>query len=159
MNAKEWHCPDIHWSEYANQPVLVRLSFNILFYQMWLLNNTIQVNVWLHSRRLKSIQQDFHIVALETYPAQKRIIPWPIWAPLMASLAVPKPSSLQTTLAAVISHMWSHTVPHFPSRSTSTRPSPRRGPAFRRTSGWEDRKGSSILGPTGYIIHNIIVYP
>lgn len=61
------------------------------------------------------------------------ILPWPIKAPCRASLAVPKPSSLHTTLAAVLSHMWSTTVPHFPFRSTSTRPSPSLGPALRRT--------------------------
>lgn len=55
-------------------------------------------------------------------------------APRGASLAEPKPSSLHTTLAAVRSHRWSHTVPHLPSRSTSTRPSPSRAPAFRRTA-------------------------
>lgn len=55
-------------------------------------------------------------------------------APRRASLAEPKPSSLHTTLAAVRSHRRSHTVPHLPSRSTSTRPSPNRGPAFRRTA-------------------------
>lgn len=59
--------------------------------------------------------------------------PWPIKAPCRASLAEPKPSSLHTTLAAGLSHMWSTMVPHFPSRSTSTRPSPSLGPAFRRT--------------------------
>lgn len=63
----------------------------------------------------------------------KCVLPWPKCAPLRASLAVPKPSSLHTTLAAVRSHRWSQTVPHFPSFSTSTRPSPSLGPAFRRT--------------------------
>lgn len=56
-------------------------------------------------------------------------------APCKASLADPKPSSLQTTLAAGLSHRWSTMVPHLPSRRTSTRPSPSLGPAFSRT-GW-----------------------
>lgn len=59
--------------------------------------------------------------------------PWPMKAPCKASFAVPKPSSLHTTLAAVLSHMWSTIVPHLPSRSTSTRPSPSLGPAFNLT--------------------------
>lgn len=67
------------------------------------------------------------------------ILPCPSWAWVSASLAVPKPSSLQTTLAAGKSHRWSHMVPHLPSFSTSTRPSPRRGPAFRRTTGWKKK--------------------
>lgn len=67
-------------------------------------------------------------------------LPCPSWALVRASLAVPKPSSLQTTLAAGTSHRWSHTVPHLPSRSNSTRPSPRRGPAFSRTTGCVEKK-------------------
>lgn len=63
------------------------------------------------------------------------VLPCPSWALVRASLAVPKPSSLHTTLAAFMSHRWSHMVPHFPSLSTSTRPSPSRGPAFRRATG------------------------
>lgn len=77
------------------------------------------------SQKLQSAE--FHVgVAL--------VLPCPSWALVRASLAVPKPSSLHTTLAAFMSHRWSHMVPHFPSLSTSTRPSPSRGPAFRRTT-------------------------
>lgn len=61
-------------------------------------------------------------------------------APCKASLAVPKPSSRQTTLAAGLSHRWSTMVPHLPSRRTSTRPSPSLGPAFSRT-GWTRQPG------------------
>ncbi len=75
------------------------------------------------------------------------ISPCPSWALVRASLAVPKPSSLQTTLAAAMSQRWSHTVPHFPSLSTSTRPSPSRGPAFRRTTSWKE-KGREIRRET-----------
>jgi len=63
-----------------------------------------------------------------------------MYAPERASLAEPKPSSLHTTLAEIRSHRWSTTVPHFPSCRTSTLPSPRRGPDFRRTDSYERRK-------------------
>lgn len=70
--------------------------------------------------------------------------PWPMYAPERASLAEPKPSSLHTTLAEIRSHRWSTTVPHFPSRRTSTLPSPRRDPDFRRTDSYERRKEIDI---------------
>lgn len=59
--------------------------------------------------------------------------PCPMRPPVRASLALPKPSSLQTTLADCRLQRSSHTVPHSLSFSTSTRPSPSLAPPFRRT--------------------------
>lgn len=65
----------------------------------------------------------------------------------MASLALPKPSSLQTTLADTRSHLSSHTVPHSPFRSTSTRPSPIWAPPLSRTRGcWRNRSRQTSGG-------------
>ncbi len=44
------------------------------------------------------------------------------------------PSCLQTTPASVVSHIWSHTVPHSLLRQISTRPSRLLVPPIRRTS-------------------------
>lgn len=59
--------------------------------------------------------------------------PWPMRAPVRASLALPKPSSLQTTLADSRFQRSSHTVPHTLLFSTSTRPSPTLAPPFSLT--------------------------
>lgn len=59
--------------------------------------------------------------------------PCPMRAPVRASLALPKPSSLQTTLADCRFQRSSHTVPHSLSLSTSTRPSPSLAPPFSLT--------------------------
>lgn len=62
-------------------------------------------------------------------------VPCPILAPVRASLALPKPSSRHTTVAARMFQLSSQTVPHSPFFSTSTRPSPILAPPFRRTRG------------------------
>lgn len=67
------------------------------------------------------------------------IIPCPSLAPVSASLALPNPSSRHTTVAARMSQLSSHTVPHSPFFNTSTRPSPIIAPPLSRTRGcWEN---------------------
>ena len=63
------------------------------------------------------------------------VLPCPSRAPVRASLALPKPSSRHTTVAAFMSQLSSHTVPHRPFFRTSTRPSPITAPPLRRTKG------------------------
>lgn len=67
--------------------------------------------------------------------------PCPMRAPVRASLAVPKPSSLQTTLADCRFQRSSHTVPQSRSLSTSTRPSPTLDPPFSLTLAWTHTDG------------------
>ena len=62
-------------------------------------------------------------------------LPCPSLAPVIASLALPKPSSRHTTLADTRFQLSSHTVPHSPFFSTSTRPSPVLAPPFSLTRG------------------------
>lgn len=86
-------------------------------------------------------------VSVDGFPGSQRSrsSPWPSLAPVMASLALPKPSSRHTTLADTRFQLSSHTVPHSPFFSTSTRPSPVLAPPFsltrgcckRRTQEWE----------------------
>lgn len=67
--------------------------------------------------------------------------PCPSLAPVMASLALPKPSSRHTTLADTRFQLSSQTVPHSPFFSTSTRPSPVLAPPFSLTRGcWKTQK-------------------
>ncbi len=94
-----------------------------------------------HWERRNSIETSYQ---LWIFYHGKESLPSPMSAPRRASLAEPKPSSLHTTLAAVRSHRWSHTDPHFPSRSTSTRPSPSLGPAFRRTAACGEPRKSHV---------------
>ena len=69
------------------------------------------------------------------------VLPCPSRAPVRASLALPKPSSRHTTVAAFMFQWSSHTVPHSPFFSTSTRPSPITAPPLRRTKGCYGKKG------------------
>lgn len=81
--------------------------------------------------------------------------PWPMRAPLKASLALPKPISRHTTLASWRPQRSSHTLPHLLCLSTSTRPSPIRAPAFSLTvfcngvtrDGYEDQEKKKYLTP------------
>lgn len=68
-----------------------------------------------------------------TSPGKPTSSPWPMRPPLRASLALPKPNSLHTTLADSRSQWSSHTVPHSLFFNTSTRPSPGLAPPFSRT--------------------------
>lgn len=68
-------------------------------------------------------------------PELPLLLPCPSLAPVMASLALPKPSSRHTTLADTRFQLSSQTVPHSPFFSTSTRPSPVLAPPFSLTSG------------------------
>lgn len=74
------------------------------------------------------------------------ISPWPMRAPARASLALPKPSSRQTTLADSRFQRLSQTVPHSPFFSTSTRPSPILSPPFSRTRCCGGAQGGSASG-------------
>lgn len=73
-------------------------------------------------------------------------LPCPSRPPDSASLAVPKPSSRHTTVADSRSHLSSQMVPHSPSFSTSTRPSPTMAPPRRRTSGCWRRRQKTEMG-------------
>ena len=60
--------------------------------------------------------------------------------PLGIPLAAPQPSSRHTTSTSFMFQPLSHTVPHSPFRSTSTRPSQRWGPLTSRTLGEDSAK-------------------
>lgn len=135
-------CPHIIWSVradgcgiYGKQKISKRLKSLPVFSGIpWRMRNTFKHPNY--TGRMNSLNVEFSRMFNESLcfgQQQFLVLPWPIKAPCSASLAVPKPSSLHTTLAAVLSHKWSTIVPHFPSRSTSTRPSPSLGPTLRRT--------------------------
>lgn len=69
--------------------------------------------------------------------------PWPMRAPVRASLALPKPSSRHTTLADSRFQRSSQMVPHSLLLSTSTRPSPTLAPPFSRIRGC---RGAGVQG-------------
>lgn len=86
------------------------------------------------------------------------VSPCPSLAPVIASLALPKPSSRHTTLANTRFQLSSQTVPHSPFFSTSTRPSPVLAPPFSLTKGcWKTQKGCYHRRPClTDLIHSIL---
>lgn len=80
-------------------------------------------------------------------------VPWPNLAPLVASMAGPKPSSRQTTAASLVSHPLSQTVPQKPLANISRRPSFGIWPLTRRTICNE--KETALLGRQSFIWPNL----
>lgn len=107
--------------------------FNI-YQAQWLMNGS---SILLLYPRCVGLKEEFHKVSVGSYLVVViffcECLPWPMRAPVRASLALPKPSSLQTTLADCRFQRSSQTVPHSLSFSTSTRPSPSRAPPFSLT--------------------------
>lgn len=75
--------------------------------------------------------------------------PWPMRAPVRASLALPKPSSRHTTLADSRLQRSSQIVPHSLLLSTSTRPSPTFAPPFSRIRGCRGVGSGHGMGQQG----------
>lgn len=104
-----------------------------------------------HSERAASVPVQF------TSSSQIWPVPSPCRAPCETDSTVPQPSWRHTTRPSRTLQLSSHTVPHVPLWSTSTRPAQRPGPSTRRSPsgsgeaapaepGGEGGEGGDILG-------------